>query len=81
LNALRQKNTELSTEITKFKKEVEDINKDNATYMVLEKKYDVLIKDVRQYEGDLADINLAQDKYRTDTKTEDIFALFNHIKM
>lgn len=81
MNALRQKNTELSTEITKFKKEVEDINKDNATYMVLEKKYDVLIKDVRQYEGDLADINLAQDKYRTDTKTEDIFALFNHIKM
>jgi predicted nucleic acid-binding Zn-ribbon protein len=59
MGALRQKNTELSKEIQNFKKEVEDINKDNATYMTLEKKYDTLIKEVRQLEGDLADINLA----------------------
>ena len=81
LQQIRTKNNELSREIQNFKKEVEDINKDNATYMTLEKKYDNLIKEVRQLEGDLADINLAQDKFRTDTKTEDIYALFNHIKM
>ena len=37
--------------------EVEEINKDNSTYMTLERKYETLIKDVRRYEGELADYN------------------------
>jgi len=67
-------------EINKMKTEVEDINKDNTTYINLERKYETLIKDVRKYEGELADYNLALDKYRSDTKPEDIEALFMHIK-
>jgi intraflagellar transport protein 74 len=63
-----------------MKQEVEDINKDNTTYLTLERKYEALIKDVRKYEGELADYNLALDKYRSDTKPEDIEALFMHIK-
>ena len=63
-----------------MKNEVEDINKDNTTYLTFERKYEALIKDVRKYEGELADYNLALDKYRSDTKPEDIEALFMHIK-
>lgn len=79
-NLLRNKNNEIATEINKMKQEVDDINKDNATYLTLERKYEALIKDVRKFEGDLADYNLALDKHRSDTKPEDIEALFMHIK-
>lgn len=81
LNLLKSKNTELSSEIQKFKKEIDVINKDNQTYLTLEKKYDVLINDVRSLEGELADYNLTQDKYRSGTKTDDILALYQHIRM
>ena len=79
-NLLKQKNAEIMNEINKMKQEVDEINKDNSTYLTLEKKYETLIKDVRKYEGELADYNLALDKYRSDTKPEDIEALFMHIK-
>jgi intraflagellar transport protein 74 len=77
---LKQKNAEIMNEINKMKSEVDEINKDNQTYMTLERKYETLIKDVRKYEGELADYNLALDKYRSDTKPEDIEALYMHIK-
>jgi intraflagellar transport protein 74 len=79
-NLLKGKNAEIMNEINKMKSEVEEINKDNQTYMTFERKYETLIKDVRKYEGELADYNLALDKYRSDTKPEDIEALFMHIK-
>ena len=79
-NLLKTKNNEIVNEINKMKQEVEDINKDNTTYLTLERKYEALIKDVRKYEGELADYNLALDKYRSDTKPEDIEALYMHIK-
>jgi intraflagellar transport protein 74 len=80
MNLLKTKNTDIMNEINKMKSEVEEINKDNQTYMTLERKYETLIKDVRRFEGELADYNLALDKYRSDTKPEDIEALFMHIK-
>lgn len=80
MNLLKTKNNDVMNEINKMKSEVEEINKDNQTYLVLERKYETLIKDVRKFEGELADYNLAQDKYRSDTKPEDIEALFMHIK-
>jgi intraflagellar transport protein 74 len=79
-NQMKQKNIEIANEIQKMKQEVEDINKDNSTYITLERKYESLIKDVRKYEGELADYNLALDKHRSDTKPEDIEALYMHIK-
>ena len=79
-NLLKNKNNEVIGEINKMKVEVETINGDNSTFLTLERKYELLIKDVRKYEGELADYNLALDKYRSDTKPEDIEALFMHIK-
>jgi hypothetical protein len=80
MNLLKTKNGEIIGEINKMKQEVEDINKDNTTYLTLEKKYESLIKDVRKSEGELADYNLALDKFRSDTKPDDIEALYLHIK-
>ena len=80
VNLLKSKNNEIMNEISKLKTEVEEINKDNTTYLTFERKYETLIKDVRKYEGELADYNLALDKYRSDTKPEDIEALHLHIK-
>ena len=77
---LKNKNNDIVGEINKMKTEVEEINKDNSTYLTLERRYETLIKDVRKFEGELADYNLALDKYRSDTKPDDIEALFMHIK-
>lgn len=35
---------------------------------------------MRKSEGDLADFNLALDKQRTDSRVEDVQAMFEHIK-
>lgn len=80
LNLLKTKNNDIVGEISKMKQEVEDINKDNNNYLTLERKYEALIKDVRKFEGELADYNLALDKFRSDTKPDDIEALYMHIK-
>lgn len=80
LNLMKTKNNEIADEIQKMKSEVNDINKDNAKYITLERRYEMLIKDVRKFEGELADYNLALDKHRSDTKPEDIENLFMHIK-
>ena len=80
LNLLKTKNNDIVGEIQKMKSEVEDINKDNNSYLTLERKYEALIKDVRKFEGELADYNLALDKFRSDTKPDDIEALYMHIK-
>lgn len=79
-NLLKTKNIEIANEIAKMKQEVEDISRDNSTYVNLERKYESLIKDVRKCEGELADYNLALDKHRSDTKPEDIDALYMHIR-
>ena len=74
------KNNEVAQEVNKMQQEVETINKDNSMYLTLERQYETLIKDVRKFEGELADYNLALDKHRSDTKPEDIEALYMHIK-
>ena len=79
-NLLKNKNNDIANEVNNMKQEVDNINKDNATYLTLERKYETLIKDVRKFEGELADYNLALDKHRSDTKPEDIEALYMHIK-
>jgi len=77
---LKNKNIELASEIEKFKKQIEDMNKDNQAFITLEKKYEALTKEVRQLEGTLADYNLAVDKQRAGTRPEDIRNMYEHIK-
>jgi len=77
---LKNKNLELVQEIGKFKNQIETINKDNTSFITLEKKYEGLTKEVRELEGTLADYNLAVDKQRAGTRPEDIRNMYEHIK-
>jgi len=67
-------------EINKFKNDIDQTNKDNQAYIALERKYEILIREVRNLEGELADQNLALDKQRTGTRIEDVLTMYEHIK-
>ena len=81
LNLARQKSMDIYDEIQKFKKQVEDITKDNGLFVTLEKRYDELTKEVRNLEGQLADYNLAFDKQRANTRPEDIRNIYEHMRV
>jgi intraflagellar transport protein 74 len=81
VNLLKKKTTEISKEIVKIRGEIERINKDTNEYNTLNKSYEQLSKDVQNLEGELADYNLAGDKYRSSMRADDIEAVFNHIKV
>lgn len=81
ISQIRQKNAEIRNEVAKFIEEIDQTNRDNGMYLTLEKKYDDLIKEVRNLEGQLADYNLALDKQRTETRSEDVIAMYEHVKM
>ena len=51
------------------------------TYANLNKTYETLSKEVQNLEGELADYNLAGDKYRSMMKAEDIEDVYNRIKL
>lgn len=42
---------------------------------MFERKYETLIREVRNLEGELADQNLALDKQRTGTRVEDVLTM------
>jgi intraflagellar transport protein 74 len=62
LNLLRQKGSEITQEISKFKKSIETIQVNNQQFVAYDKRYEELTKEVRELEGQLADYNLAFDK-------------------
>lgn len=72
LGVLHRKVNELSAEIKKLDAERQQYVTDNSQYAQLERAYEALIKEVRQYEGKLADHNLAMDKSRTGTDPSEI---------
>jgi len=78
---LKNKNRDLASETQKFREQIESINKDNTSFMTLEKKYEALTKEVRELEGTLADYNLAVDKQRAGTRPEDLRNMYEHIKI
>lgn len=81
LKVLRQKCTEIYTEINKSKTNYEAIQKDNNLYWQLEKRYEDLQKEVRNLEGTLADYNLTMDKMRNNARPEDVRKMYEYIKM
>lgn len=78
---LKNKNRDLASETQRFKEQIENINKDNTSFLTLEKKYEGLTKEVRELEGTLADYNLAVDKQRAGTRPEDLRNMYEHIKI
>ena len=80
IGIVRQKITELRTEIDRFDTEMEDIVRDTATFKILEKKRENLIKEVRNLEGELADYNLSLDKKRSEAQADEVLANFEYMK-
>lgn len=80
LGVVRKKISELRGEIDKFDTEMEDIVKDTATFKILEKKRENLIKEVRNLEGELADYNLSLDKKRSEAQADEVLANFEYMK-
>ena len=81
LTLLKTKINDISKEILNMNNEIESINKDITTYSNLNKTYEVLSKEVQNLEGELADYNLAGDKYRSMMKAEDIEDVYNRMKL
>ena len=80
LGVVRQKINDLRTEIDKFEGEMEEIVRDTATFKILEKKRENLIKEVRNLEGELADYNLSLDKKRSEAQADEVLANFEYMK-
>lgn len=80
LGLFRTKVGEITTEINSLKGQVGQCEKDTTTSAQLEKTYELLLKDVREYEGQLADYNLAMDKSRTGTNPEEIVQYQQHLE-
>lgn len=81
LTLLKTKITDISNEIYNMNNEIGKINSDISTYANLNKTYETLSKEVQNLEGELADYNLAGDKYRSMMKAEDIEEVYNRIKL
>ena len=76
---LRKKMNDITTETRKLKVEIDQQAKDAAQYSQLEKRYETLIKNKENLEGQLADYNLALDKTRSSTDPEDIKQMTLHL--
>jgi intraflagellar transport protein 74 len=81
ITLLKTKINDISKEILNMNNEIGSINSDMTTYANLNKQYEVLSKDVQNLEGELADYNLAGDKYRSMMKAEDIEDVYNRMKL
>ncbi len=61
---LRKKINDVNNESIKLRGEIEQSSRDNSQYVQLEKRYETLLKNKENLEGQLADYNLALDKVR-----------------
>jgi hypothetical protein len=62
IGLLRKKISDVNSETIKLRTEVEQQSKDNSQYTQLERRYENLLKNKENLEGQLADYNLALDK-------------------
>ena len=81
ITLLKTKINDISKEILTMNNEIGSINSDMTTYANLNKQYETLSKEVQNLEGELADYNLAGDKYRSMMKADDIEDVYNRMKL
>mmetsp|Transcript_9149 Transcript_9149/g.18313 ORF Transcript_9149/g.18313 Transcript_9149/m.18313 type:complete len:581 (+) Transcript_9149:55-1797(+) len=74
IGLLRTKITDITKETRKIKTDMDNMQRDAGQYSQLERKYESLLKEVRNLEGTLADYNLAMDKLRTSTDPQEVTA-------
>jgi len=72
LGVLRGKINELSNEIAKLNKEINQFNQENASYLTYEKRAETLAGEIKELQGTLADYNCIVDKLNTNAGFEDL---------
>jgi len=72
LTMLRSKCAEIIQEIGTLKGQIDQGQKDNQDYGLLERKYETLTNDMRSLQGQLADYNLLLDRTRVHREVEDV---------
>eukprot|EP00163_Fabomonas_tropica_P027097 TRINITY_DN512_c0_g1_i6.p1 TRINITY_DN512_c0_g1~~TRINITY_DN512_c0_g1_i6.p1 ORF type:complete len:402 (-),score=123.30 TRINITY_DN512_c0_g1_i6:125-1330(-) len=77
---LRGKMQEIQREITKLRDEHTQKTKDNNAFQALLRRNEIVTKDVRTLQGELADLNLLVDKLRTDVNPEQLAKENRHLK-
>jgi len=80
LGLFRNKVGDITNEVRELEAQTSQYKKDDIQSTQLEKNYNALLKDVREYEGQLADYNLAMDKSRTGTDPEEIMKYREHLE-
>jgi intraflagellar transport protein 74 len=77
---LRTRIKDITDEIQNLEAEADQIQRDNQSYIVLEKTMDANMKEVRTLEGQLADFNLAIDKLRYNANVQEIRESFTELR-
>jgi len=72
LNEMRLKKQQLAQVLDQMNSEISSLDKDSAAYARHDQKYEVLVKDVKGLQGQLADLNIILDKVGTETPPEEI---------
>ncbi|CAH2293816.1 intraflagellar transport 74 homolog [Pelobates cultripes] len=80
LGLLRSKVTELTTEMSKLKKEIDNYNQENSVYLSYEKRAEVLALEIKEHQGQLADYNMLVDKLNTNIDMEEVLLDYNMLK-
>ena len=80
LGAIRSKCSELGTEISKMQTDLTKLERDEATFGAYEGKATALAKDIKIMQGELADINMMQDKLNTHVEVHEVIADQQSIK-
>ncbi|KAG8455119.1 hypothetical protein GDO86_001363 [Hymenochirus boettgeri] len=80
LGLLRNKVNELSTEMTKLKKEIDTNNQENSVYLSYEKRAESLALEIKEHQGQLADYNMLVDKLNTNTDMEEVLNDYSMLK-
>jgi intraflagellar transport protein 74 len=77
---LRQRLQDIDNEMQNMRDEITKIETDNTLQAQLARKYDNMLKDIRNKEGDLADFNLALDKVRTNIDAAELRDMFDRLR-
>ena len=78
---LRNRLAAISSEMDTMQREQTTITKENAAYNQLERRYELVMREVRGLEGELADYNLALDKLRNHTTLDELQQMYERVQL
>jgi len=71
---LQMKTRELANEVTRLRRQIESDSRDQATYLVYDKRVKEMAAELTELQGQLSDYNLMVDKMNTGTERAEILA-------